>query len=425
MAERLSEANVFPVEAVQATVPAPMPARSELARKSLEGPDHYPAPPKRQKLSKEELLKVFGLEVFASNIVVVLELCAGSAKFSLHMQAYGCFVLPVDHDRNSHRPRVPTVKLDLAEEEAYEILRDLLHSGVVAVLLAAVPCGTASRAREVRMSAKHHGPKPLRSAEFPRELQGLTPVDAMRVSKANAIYDNVAALIDVALRFHAMVIVENPRNSWLWSIREYDELLRKGFIVDFQHCRWTLEGPARAKWTRLRTNCDALKQLEGQCALKHEHLGWETTEGNKFATAQKAEYPDGMCAAIAKVLTEALAAKGLGPFVLPENLDLTASVPHRRRRAVLGKQPRGKQLPAVLSEFKCVSEDSTQEASANQYKVLRPVLQGGDIVEGRVVAGLFRTPVEFVEAAKSVQHPANLAGAIPDILVEFGSYAEC
>ena len=91
-------------------------------------------------------------------------------SFSLHMASYGLHVGPFDHGRNSHRCRVPMVKLDMAVSSSVEILTDLINLGFVVVVLAAVPRGTASRARDIRVSASSHGPPPLRSQKHPRSL---------------------------------------------------------------------------------------------------------------------------------------------------------------------------------------------------------------------------------------------------------------
>ena len=48
-----------------------------------------------------------------------------------------------------------------------------------------LPCRTTSRAREIPMSSKHHGPKPLRSDEFPDGIPNLTQKDKERLDLAN------------------------------------------------------------------------------------------------------------------------------------------------------------------------------------------------------------------------------------------------
>ena len=49
------------------------------------------------------------------------------------------------------------------------------------------PCGTASRAREIRASRSSHGPPPLRSTQFPEGLPRLTGPNKTRVDQANRL----------------------------------------------------------------------------------------------------------------------------------------------------------------------------------------------------------------------------------------------
>ena len=114
-----------------------------------------------------------------------LELCAGSAILSFTAEQMGFFPIPVDHDRNKFSSKLPTVKLDLVEEASVDICLQLLNSGTIQVVTAAVPCGTASRAREIPIK---NGPKPLRNDSYPYGLPDLKGPDLARVTAANKIY---------------------------------------------------------------------------------------------------------------------------------------------------------------------------------------------------------------------------------------------
>ena len=166
---------------------------------------------------------------------------------------------------------------------------------------AAVPCGTASRAREIPLANGGKGPRQLRSKEFPRGLRGLTPVESQRVEKANQIYDNVAILLELSLQQGLFFAIENPRGSYLWDYPWYKELISRPGVYDsdFQHCKWSPGQQSRPKWARLRTNVPELRTLSGPCSLDHIHLGWGRDSSGNFYTAGEAEYPYGMVAAIA------------------------------------------------------------------------------------------------------------------------------
>lgn len=81
-------------------------------------------------------------------------------------------------------------------------------------------------------------------------------------------------------------------------------------------------GGARDKWTTLLTNIDEFQALALTCDKKHAprgpdgalHKPWGLTHqgGWGFATAEEAQYPRGLCQAIAKIL-----AKKLYKYVTP------------------------------------------------------------------------------------------------------------
>ena len=367
---------------------------------------------------------------------VMLEVCCGSAKLSLAAKLQGMYPIPIDWTQNKQKLRVPCVKLDMSCRSQVDILRKLLDQGQVAVIWAAVPCGTCSRAREIHLPGKKRQPKPLRSAEFPGGLPDLGPDDAARVKKANEIYDAVAELLQDAINRGIYVVVENPRGSWLWQYSWYRDLLKQpGFFdADFQHCKWTPTVASRPKWTRLRTNVPQLAGMEGLCEQDHVHLGWGVDEAGNFNTSKETEYPDGMCDEAAGRLAEAVKAKGFELKPMPQETFDTVT-PHKLRR--VDKQPRGKLLPPVISEFGKVIQCTLAEAKQAKAKILRLVdslqeKKGGSQMQGvatvskelldelpdstLVMAGFFRSPEEFFDEAKLAVHPMDLDGAVPDEL---------
>jgi hypothetical protein len=247
----------------------------------------------------------------------------------------------------------------------------------------------------------------------------LAPWDQLKVSKANHIYDFVASLIHQLLPTQKIIIIENPRNSWLWQQPKFAALLDFGFLdVDFQHCKWCASSAkCRAKWTRLRTNCSALQQLAGPCRQSHTHLPWGFRD-NTFATAGEAEYHAEMVQAVSSILCTEVSRRGYALVADDPGANISTSQPHKRRRAATNKQPRGKQLPAVISEFKEVIKTPTADFNASNkcLKFLRSESDGGEPAKEFVIAGVFRTPKEFLAEAKSSIHPADLPGSIPDEL---------
>ena len=196
----------------------------------------------------------------------ILELCAGSATLSSVAAAKGLLPVPVDYSRNKLNPKLPIIKLDLAEDYSVDICIDQIHSGSIQIVTAAVPCGTASRARDIWIPG---GPLPLRSEDEPYGLSSLEDVDLLRVEKANRIYLNCQKILVAAHLRGCICILENPDRSYLWLLAEIIFLLSIGFFdVRFQHCRWTPTRAMRAKWSRLRVNKKKLMILDGPCTLE-------------------------------------------------------------------------------------------------------------------------------------------------------------
>ena len=377
---------------------------------------------------------------------IFLEVCAGSAILSFYvhtLSAGGVQVVPIDHAANQHSPKMPILKIDLRDAIQVEIIIELIQSGLVAAAHFAVPCGTCSRAREIPVPGGG-GPRPLRSESKPLGLEGLYPAEQARVDCANEVYNTAFKLIDVLIEASAVIVIENPDRSIFWHFPRAVELLSKGFSdVRFQHCKWTMLKSMRAKWVRLRTNCAAFEVLEGPCHVQHTHLKWGISDTGHFNTSFEAEYPSEMATVMADIFNTEMALRG---FVNAKP-DAVCAIPVGKRiRAATSKQPRGKAIPALISEFKDVVKCKRGEAQTKQYKIVRSLLplnllleKGGHIdasggtsstdrpennqahtLDDEVVAGIFRAPEEFVECAMKLKHPVDtfLDQVLPAEIVE-------
>ena len=382
----------------------------------------------------------------------LLELCAGSATLSFVGSKKGFQPIPVDHSRNKFRPKVPIIKLNLAEDATVDICIELINMGAVQVLLAAVPCGTASRARDIYIAG---GPLPLRSDESPYGLQTLRGTDLLRVETANRIYYNCQRILVAAHYRNVICALENPDRSYVWSLNEIIHLLHIGFLdIRYQHCKWTPHKAMRAKWTRLRANRKKFLAMAGECNLPHVHLKWGKLADGSFASAGEAEYPEEFGEIFLDTCIEILQEEGYVFCPHPLDPTLESSDSHKKRRLVTGKQPRGNRLPPLISEYKDILPMTRREASMRGAKVLRSdnkvtlisSSSGGDtegdnfvasemldeledkdreatLLEGqtwedRVIAGIYRTPEEYVEESLETPHPTDLQGGVPDELLE-------
>ena len=101
-----------------------------------------------------------------------VELFCGSAGLTYELEKIGFHAIGVDYVMNKDKPRGRYLCLDLSMPEGQEAFRQLVKENRVVYVHIAPPCGTASRAREVRRFDKQgrpeqNDPMPLRSDERP------------------------------------------------------------------------------------------------------------------------------------------------------------------------------------------------------------------------------------------------------------------
>ena len=143
-------------------------------------------------------------------------------------------------------------------------------------------CGTASRARDIRVFAGD--PQPLRSNSEPEGLSNLQPEDARRVSIANALFEYACKLFHIAYSRGILATMENPRTSYFWLMLWVLQLMLAWdlFCGDFQEC---MAGGTRDKWTRIAGNFPGVLSLNirrnRQHCMHHGALHMTVT-ANKF-----------------------------------------------------------------------------------------------------------------------------------------------
>lgn len=378
------------------------------------------------------------------NAVFTLELCAGCARLSASLATKGFKAMAVDQKANKHKQCYATVALDLANEEALQLLKSLLKPpGRVFYVHAAPPCGTCSKARDrkLKWAIRRLGvkePKPLRSALHPHGLPSLRGLDLKRVTLANRIYANIALLLKQAIRAGAFVSIENPTRSWMWQTQWMLELIDEFslFPVTFQQC---MHGGKRDKWSTFYTNAEWLLPLAKECDGSHVHAPWGITKDGikyKFNTAEEAEYPPVLCQRIAAAVHSAALSAGIQVVSQP---NVVAPKAPPTKMAAAGRQPRGHRLPEVISEYKSTlfvswpfSKPtklprflSADEAAHLGVPSLTKVLtcesrKSADVedpnngVKWSAKLGILRTALEFVEEAVQLSHPFDSSSAVTD-----------
>ena len=97
---------------------------------------------------------------------VALEIFCGSAGLSHACHCVGFRIIPIDWSGNKHASKVPVTKIDASTPEGQEQIWQMMADLPVKYVHLGPPCGTFSRAREIRipewaLRRNAQNPKPL------------------------------------------------------------------------------------------------------------------------------------------------------------------------------------------------------------------------------------------------------------------------
>ena len=229
-----------------------------------------------------------------------------------------------------------------------------------------------------------------------------------RVELANQIYFGTADFCELLTTLRIPWTIENPTNSWFWELPCMTRLLSLGHMCDLHACAY---GGSRPKLTSFLGTVPGLESLSKFCPGDHEHRPWGVDEKGQFRTAEEAEYPKELAAALAPLFVDAC-----GCF----------SAKHRERPH---KQARGRGTPQLISEYGKVLTVYMPDAPAVDAKrclvtECGPVPAGARLLRteadtGRFkcVFGIYRTKEQFLERAKELWRPYDTMILLPDEIV--------
>ena len=241
---------------------------------------------------------------------VFVELFAGVGGLSRAVQRLGLEVKAcTDFDQNYEK----RTGFNLLNRKDLESLSKLIKGKAVRWLHAAPPCSTFSRARRSDAIMKF---KPIRSPEHPEGL-GPPALRPWRVLEANLLARRTASLCLAQARSGGAFSIENPENSLLWLL---PSMLRLRAVpgaratVGDQCCF----GGAYIKSTLWLSNAPWISILERRCPGEPDHPPHIVLRGLTeyhdgtvgWRTARAAEYPQGLCEALAGAYANTKDARG-------------------------------------------------------------------------------------------------------------------
>ena len=284
-----------------------------------------------------------------------IEICAGTAMLSRCFKDAGFDSIAIDHSKNRFQPLAHICNIDLTTSHGWEFLDHLISHYNVIFVHAAPPCGTCSRAREIKLSGKC--PKPLRTEQEPEGIATLQGDDRERVLAANAIYSGLCNFLQKCHRLNIPWSVENPARSLLWDTPWFQPLLQAASFYNFEACAW---GSKRKTDKSFLSTLPQMCQLQAQCPGDHEHepYGRRRDSSGKlvYATADEAAYPRELAKQVVHIVSHALQL-----FPDPSQAT-TANTPMNAAGTVAtAKQPRrGQRMAPILSEFAAVTTISAR-----------------------------------------------------------------
>ena len=285
--------------------------------------------------------------------ILIVEICAGSARLTKTARAMGFKGVAVDHS-SKRSCGVDICIFDLANPAELEDLLEYIRkdSARIALIWIAPSCGTASRARERPIPGHARCPQPLRSELQPDAIDKVSGMDKYKVEMANLLYDAVLQIVECAVQLDVCVALENPTNSHYWNTTPTKTFLEKfgDRRITFHACA---HGGSRDKLTTIWQSKRYFDSLELRCDKKHSHASWRPRmkDGRmQYPTAEEASYPYLLCERIvACVLTQV---QSMGAINI-DNFQLQMEVQQstQQRRIAMGALPRGSKIKPLIGIF--------------------------------------------------------------------------
>lgn len=214
--------------------------------------------------------------------LLFIEVFSGTAGLCAEVRRHGLLSSVGVDAHVAKRTKAPVLRIHLGEKHGEELLWRILRQGNIAGIHLGPPCGTSSRAREIRRS-RGPDPKPLRTDAQPDGVKHLRGRDRQRVDMANCLYDLTARVFRYATDNGTPTTVENPSRSLFWKTQWIAPLLRlpEAHVVLFHHCMY---GSSRRKQTMLLANFESITSLNRECDNAHHHESWGRVR-NRWATS--------------------------------------------------------------------------------------------------------------------------------------------
>ena len=244
---------------------------------------------------------------------VIIEVFAGTARVTACLRQVGLrsSSFGVDHAKVKNLSG-PVSVADSTTHEGIALLMNWVTSRNVLGVFLAPPCGTASRARSIKLGKGfnrklNNEPKALRSNRQPNGVSGLSWLNKFKNSQANQLYHLTARIVKHCVDNGLLVCVGNPQYRLFWSTSFWQEVAHLVMYSTLNSCQY---GSKRLKRTMLAHNHGAFAAINMKCqgvSSTHRHEKWGITKSG-FATSHETAYPFALARTVAHAFARALVA---------------------------------------------------------------------------------------------------------------------
>ena len=291
------------------------------------------------------------------NDILIVEICAGSARLTKVARDAGFHGLAIDHTQ-ARSCGIDICIFELEDPTQVDELCGFLEEEAdnIAAVWIAPSCGTASKARERKLPQLQRlgisEPIPLRSISQPDQIDGLDGTNKIKVEKANMLYNAVEKIATTACNANIFTGIGNPSNSHYWCTTPMRRLAAQfgERYVTFHNC---CHGGFRDKLTSVWVNDTWLDSLNARCDKSHQHKSWKVTVSKnevRFPTSEEAAYPFVLCERIVHCIKQRVLLYGA---IESTTMEQQVAQPDgdAAGRIALGSLPRGAKVKPLVAEF--------------------------------------------------------------------------
>ena len=186
---------------------------------------------------------------------------------------------------------------DILNDDHFENLFKLAHSGLIGAIWSAPPCRLYSSLRK-----NDGGPPPLRSKDFLDGLPSVTPAQLLQVQESKEIHRRSDLLCIAVFQQGGFAGKEQPINSLAWKEPSNQQFVSQCscYMVATPACKWGLD--IFKTWAIAATS-DKISILAGQCQHRdHMDFRGKRLPNGTFVSSLTAEYPSSLASAIVDIL---------------------------------------------------------------------------------------------------------------------------